>query len=427
MDRSQIDRDHEEFLFPCVTQYYDEPLVLTRGRGCWVDDIEGRTYLDFFGGILAVSLGHCQPEVVQAVQEQVAELGHVSTLYRTAQLPQVAKRLASMTPGRLKQSFFVNSGTEANETAVMMARVYTERQEIIVLRHGYAGRSSLAMDLTGQSSWRPLPPSNPGIRFAHAGYCYRCPFHATYPQCDVACAHDLKELIETETNGQPAAFMAEPMQGIGGFITPPPEYFEIAVGIVRSYGGVFICDEVQTGFGRAGEHWFGIEHYGVEPDMMSFAKGIANGFPVGAVIATEEIASSLKGLSISTFGGNPIHMAAADATLTTMMKHDIPRRSSRLGQVLRERLDACADRCVYIGDVRGRGLMHALEMVEDRVTKAPAPQKTTELLERCRAEGLLVGKGGRYGNIIRIAPPMLIDEDTLIDGCDRLTRALDGL
>ena len=424
MERQEILDKHQQFLFPCVANYYEEPVVIAEGRGCQVRDVDGREYLDFFGGILTVSLGHCQPEVVLAIAEQSRRLGHTSTLYPTENLVRAAERMAKLTPGDLRQSFFSNSGTEADETAIQLAKIYTGRHEIIALRHAYSGRSALALTVTGHSNWRALPAAIPGVVHGHPAYCYRCPFGLEYPSCEVRCAHDLEELIQTVTTGAPAAFMAEPIQGVGGFVVPPPEYFQIAVGIVRKYGGVFICDEVQTGFGRTGGKWFGIEHWGVEPDIMTFAKGIANGMPVGATIAKPEIAASLTGLSLSTYGGNPVSMAAMNATLDVMEANDVPSRAERLGKVLRERLEAAKERHAFIGDVRGMGLMQALELVEDRGTKEPSPGKASQLMEAAKREGLLLGKGGRWGNVLRIAPPMLIGDAELRDGCDRLDRAL---
>ncbi|MGZ6971121.1 MAG: aspartate aminotransferase family protein, partial [Thermoanaerobaculia bacterium] len=249
---------HKEFLFPAVANYYKESVVLESGKGMRVKDVDGKTYLDFFGGILTVSVGHANEKVNAAIKAQVDRLGHVSTLYPTLPIVQLAETLARLTPGRLQKSFFTSSGTEADETAVMMAQVYTGRLEIIALRHGYSGRSMLAQSLTAHSTWRAVPTQIAAIKHAPSPYCYRCPLKLTYPSCGVACAKDLEELIKTTTTGQIAGFIAEPIQGVGGFITPPREYFEIAVGIVRKYGGVFICDEVQTGFGRTGGSWFGI-------------------------------------------------------------------------------------------------------------------------------------------------------------------------
>jgi alanine-glyoxylate transaminase/(R)-3-amino-2-methylpropionate-pyruvate transaminase len=424
MDAATVRAKHKEFLFPCVANYYEEPIVLSEGQGSFVRDVDGREYLDFFGGILTLGLGHCHPDVVAAVQEQVAVLGHTSTLYPTEPMVGVAERLAHITPGRLKKSFFTTSGTEADETAILLAKIFSGRQEIIALRHGYSGRSLTALSVTGHAPWRLIPTQLPGIKHALSPYCYRCPLGLEYPSCGIRCATDIEELIRTETNGAPAAFIAEPIQGVGGFITPPPEYFEIAVAIVRKHGGIFICDEVQTGFGRTGDHWCGIEHWGVEPEIMTFAKAIASGAPVGATIAWPEIADAFTGLTISTFGGSPVSMAAAAATIDVMEREDVPARSATRGAQLRARLDAMKEKFAFIGDVRGMGLMQAIELVEDRKTKEPAPKKTGQLLEAAKRQGLLLGKGGLYGNVIRISPSMLVSESEISDGADRLERAL---
>jgi 4-aminobutyrate aminotransferase-like enzyme len=420
----EVRAKHKEFLFPCVASYYEEPIVLAEGKGSVVRDVDGREYLDFFGGILTLGLGHCHPDVVGAVQQQMEVLGHTSTLYPTKPIVDVAERLARITPGRLKKSFFTASGTEADETAILLAKIFTGKQEIIALRHGYSGRSLTALSLTGHAPWRLIPTQVPGIKHAMSPYCYRCPFGLEYPSCGIRCATDLEELIRTETSGSPAAFIAEPIQGVGGFITPPPEYFEIAVGIVRKHGGIFICDEVQTGFGRTGDHWCGIEHWGVEPEIMTFAKGIASGAPVGATIAWPEIADAFTGLTISTFGGNPVSMTAAAATMDTMERENVPARSAERGRQLRAHLDGFKERFQFIGEVRGMGLMQAIEFVEDRKTKEPSPKKTTQFMEAAKRHGLLLGKGGLYGNVIRIAPSMLVSALEVDDAAQRMERAL---
>jgi 4-aminobutyrate aminotransferase-like enzyme len=423
-DADTVRRKHREFLFPCVANYYEEPVVLVEGKGSVARDAAGREYLDFFGGILTLGLGHCHPDVTAAVQSQVAKLVHTSTLYPTREIVRTAELLAGITPGALKKCFFTASGTEADETAILLAKLYTGQQEIIALRHGYAGRSLTALSVAGQAPWRLVPSQVVGIKHALSPYCYRCPLGLEYPACDVKCAQDLEELIATETNGRPAAFLAEPIQGVGGFITPPKEYFAIAVAIVRKHGGLFLCDEVQTGFGRTGEHWCGIEHWGVEPDVMTFAKSIANGFAVGATVARPEIADAFKGLTISTFGGNPVAMAAAAATIGVMQREDTPKRSAERGRQLRAHLDGFKERFPRIGDVRGMGLMQAIELVEDRKTREPSPKKTSALLEACKRHGLLVGKGGLWGNVLRIAPSMLVSKDEIDEGARRLERAL---
>ncbi len=424
MDSKTVRTKHSEFLFPCVANYYDEPLIIVEGRGSQVRDIDGREYLDFFGGILTLGAGHAHPEIVKRIQDQVARLTHTSTLYQTEEIVRVAEKLADITPGKLKKSFFTTDGTGADETAILLAKIYTGSQEIVVLRHGYAGRSLQAISITGHAPWRLIPSQVPGIKHGHPAYCYRCPFGLTYPDCEVKCAQDMEELIRTETNGKPAAFMAEPIQGVGGFITPPKEYFEIAVGIVRKYGGVFICDEIQTGFGRLGDHWCGIEHWGVKPEIMTFAKSIANGFPVGATIATPEVADAFTGLSLSTFGGNPISMAATEATIDVLQQEDAPRRAAERGAQLRDHLESFKEKYPIIGDVRGMGLMQAIELVEDRDSKTPAAGKANQLMEATKRQGLLIGKGGLYGNVMRIAPSMLISASEIDEGARLLDAAL---
>jgi len=281
----------------------------------------------------------------------------------------------------------------------------------------------MAMTLTGQAAWRIGGTQVLGIKHALNPYCYRCPLKLTYPECGIACAEDIEELIKTTTSGRVAAFLAEPIQGVGGFVTPPPEYFKIAVGIVRQYGGLFICDEVQTGFGRTGKHWFGIEHWGVEPDMMTMAKGIANGSPMGVTIATPEVADKLEGLTISTFGGNPVSCAAALATIQVMEEEASPAHVAEVGAHLRRGLEWLQEKYPLIGDVRGMGLMQGVEMVRDRQTKEPATQEVAHLFEATRERGLLIGKGGLYGNVLRIAPPLIATRDDVDQALEILDHA----
>lgn len=418
---------HAAHLLPAVANYYAESVVLESGAGLRLRDLDGREFLDFFGGILTVSVGHCEPRVVGAIQAQVARLGHVSTLYPTVPIVQLAERIARITPPSLTKSMFTCSGTEADETAVMLAQVYTGATELIALRHGYSGRSMLAQSLTAHAPWRAVPSQIAGIKHAHAPYCYRCPFGLEYPSCDVKCARDIEELIRTTTTGRIAGFLAEPILGVGGFVTPPKEYFEVAVEIVRRYGGVFICDEVQTGFGRTGTKMFGIEHYGVEPDVMTMAKGVANGMPLGVTIATDEIAASLNKLTISTFGGNPVSSAAALATLDVIEDDDLPANCERQGARLRAGLEALqAKHPKIVGDVRGMGLMQALELVVDETAgdRTPNADATARLFEETKQRGLLIGKGGLYGNVVRIAPPMTVTADEVDEALAILGDAL---
>ena len=408
---SDVRRRHQKYLLPAVANYYEDSVVLDSGEGLYVRDMEGRRYLDCFGGILTVSIGHADPRITEPVKTQIDRLGHVSSLYPHLSGVDLAERLARITPGRLQKSIFQASGTEADDTAVVLAQVYTGAMELIALRHGYAGRGTLAQSLTAHASWRAVPSQVAGIKHGLAPYCYRCPMKLTYPSCGVQCAKDLEELIQTTTTGRVAGFIAEPIQGVGGFIVPPPEYFEIAVEIVRKYGGLFISDEVQTGFGRTGGKMFGIEHWNVEPDIMTMAKGIANGLPLAVTIATPEIADSFKKATISTFGGNPISCAAANATLDVMESENLPEHAERMGELLMEGFRALQSRFPRgIGDVRGKGLMLALELVKDETAgdRTPDPGAVGRLFEETKKRGLLIGKGGLYNNAIRFSPPLTI-------------------
>jgi 4-aminobutyrate aminotransferase len=421
MTKKEIILANQEFLFPSVFHYYKEPLVIARAKDQFVYDADGREYLDFFGGIVTISVGHANEQVTRAIQEQAARFTHTSTLFATEPQAALAKKIASLTPeGKLTKSFFTNSGTEANETAILAARCYTGATEIIALRHSYHGRSALAMTLNGASSWRIGGAAQPGIVHAHNAYCYRCPFGLTYPACDVRCARDLEELILTATSGHIAGFIAEPLQGVGGYMVPPPEYFRIVADIVRRHGGIFISDEVQTAWGRTGRKWFGIEHYGVVPDVITSAKGLGNGLPIAVTVAKPEVADSVTGLTISTFGGNPVASAAANAVLDFIEHENLLKNTAETGQYLQDSLKDLQARHPVIGDVRGMGLLAALELVKDRETREPAPDAAARVLEAARENALLIGKGGLYGNVIRISPPMNIGRADVDEFVQRL-------
>ena len=423
MTKDEILLASQDYLFPAVFHYYKEPLLIARAKDQFVYDADGRAYLDFFGGILTISVGHCNDKVNAQIHRQVDTLQHVSTVSVAEPQAALAKKIASLTPGgRLTKSFFTNSGTEANETAIMAARCYTGSSEIIALRHSYHGRSAVTMALTGQAAWRMPGAVQPGIVHAHNAYCYRCPFGLTYPSCGVRCAEDVEELIRSSTSGRVAGFIGEPIQGVGGFITPPKEYFAIVAGIVRNHGGIFISDEVQTAWGRTGGKWFGIEQYGVTPDVITSAKGLGNGCPIGVTVATPEVADSVKGLTISTFGGNPVTTTAAKAVLDLIDEENLMANAAETGAYLRGKLEELQTKYAVIGDVRGMGLMQAIELVEDRQTKAPAARATAELMEAARRNGLLLGKGGMYGNCIRISPPLNVGKSDV----DEFARLLDA-
>jgi 4-aminobutyrate aminotransferase len=423
----KVRADHRQYLFPCAPPLYDDPIVLVEGHGTTAVDAQGREYLDFFSGILTTAVGHCHPEVVERVREQVGILGHTSTLYLTENQTCVARRLSEISPGQLNKSFFTNSGTEAVETAVMLACMHTGRSDVIALRYAYSGRSILATNLTGHAGWRPLASLIPGIKHALAPYRYRSPLGELDDDAYLdALAQDLEETIQTTTNGEPAAFMAETIQGVAGYVVPPPGYFQRMSEIIHAYGGLFICDEVQAGFGRTGK-WFGIEHWNAEPDIMVMAKGIASGFPVGATITRSDIADAWTAKTISTFGGNPISMAAADATLEVMVREDVPGRSTERGRQLRRGLEELQEQYEWIGDVRGMGLMQALELVEDRKSKEPSRRKTRAAMEATKDEQLLVGVGGLHGNVLRLGPSMLVTESEVQDAMGRLGRAFQSV
>jgi alanine-glyoxylate transaminase / (R)-3-amino-2-methylpropionate-pyruvate transaminase len=425
---AELRAKHKEVLFPSVGTFYEDAVCLDEGHGARLKDLDGREYLDFFGGILTVSVGQTHPKVNAAIKAQVDRLGHVSTLYPTVGIVELAEKLLRLAPGKIGRAgkaFFTASGTEADETAVALAQMSTGRQELIALRHGYSGRSMLAQSLTANSKYRAVQSQIAGIKHAHSPYCYRCPYGATVEHCGFKCATDLEELIQTTTTGQIAGFLAEPIQGVGGFIVAPDGYFKVAVDIVKKYGGIFICDEVQTGFGRTGSKMWGIEHHeGVEPDVMTMAKGIANGMPIGACLATVPVADSWKVGNISTYGGNPISTAAANATIDVIVDEKLPENAAIMGKLLREGLDTLKRKYGRtVGDVRGRGLMQALELVKDETAndRTPDPQSTSRLFEETKKRGLLIGRGGLYGNVVRISPPLNVTREQIDEGL----RALD--
>lgn len=419
--KSAIEK-HKEFLFPAVATYYQEPLALVKGEGEYVWDDQGNKYLDCFGGVLTVSVGHANPRINESVLEQNRTIQHTSALYANPNQSNLAEKLAEITPGNLKKSFFTSSGTEADDTAQMAAKIATGRHEVVVLRHSYSGRSATALSSVGHSNWRPLPAQVAGIVHAPAPYCYRCPFKLEYPSCEMACANDIEELIQTTTTGEIAAFMAEPILGVGGFIVPPPEYFQIAYDIARKHGGLCIADEVQTAWGRTGDKWFGIEHWNVEPDIITSAKGMANGIPIGWTIATPEVADKFPGLTFATFGGNPVSTAAALAVIKMIEDDDLRTNCRVVGEYLRQGLDGLKEKYQIIGDVRGKGLMQGIELVKDRTTKEPAPQAVLTVFEATKRQGVLIGKGGLYGNVIRTG--MMLNSTK--DNVDELVRALDA-
>jgi 4-aminobutyrate aminotransferase-like enzyme len=419
----EVVRKHKEYLWPAVTNYFQKPLVADHASMQYLWDVEGNKYLDFFGGIVTIGLGHCNPKITSKIKGQVDKLQHTSTLFPNEAIVALAEKLAQITPGNLQKSFFSTSGTEANEAAILLARMAGPSYDVVALRHAYAGASSLAKAVTAQAAWRKAGVISVGISHAINPYCYRCPLGLKYPDCGVACANDVENLIQTGTSGSIAAFIAEPIQGVGGFITPPPEYFKIVFKIVKKYGGLFIADEVQTGFGRTGRKWFGIEQWEVTPDIITCAKSMGNGVPVGATITTSELADKFQGLTISTFGGNPVTSVAARAVIEVIEEENLLENTHVVGGYFRKGLEGLQAKHAMIGDVRGMGMMQALELVKDRQTKEPAPEAAAQLLERARDNGLLIGKGGLYGNVIRMAPPMNIAKADVDEGIRLLDKS----
>jgi 4-aminobutyrate aminotransferase-like enzyme len=420
-DTADLLRRHRESLFPSMPLYFSEPIELRRGERQSVYDGAGRQYLDFFGGIATVSSGHAIPEINEAIKAQLDRITHTSTLFLIRSQIELAERIKSMVPPKLTRVFFTNSGTEANEAAFLITTLARSSNELIALRHSYHGRSFATINASGQRPWRASTLSPLQVHYVGNPYCYRCPWEKTYPSCDLLCARDVEAVIRTTTSGHPAAFIAEPIQGVGGFVTPPPEYFSRVKEILDRWGIPFICDEVQSGWGRLGVADFGFQAFGVEPDVVVFAKGLANGIPIGGIVATDELASSIRALTLSTFGGNPVATTAALANLNYIVTNNLRENARIVGGYLKERLCELAERHAMIGDVRGMGLMIGVELVHDRATKEPAPDLANRVLDEAKARGLIVGKGGLFANTLRICPPLIISKSDV----DEAVRILD--
>lgn len=432
LTRDEVLALRNEYIPNVVFKYYREPINLVRGEMQYLYDDTGRQYLDAFGGIVTVSVGHCHPEVTAKTKAQIDKIQHTTTIYLHPAMPLLAKKLAEKMPSAdLKVTFFTNSGSETNDLALTLARLFTGNLDVITLRNGYHGASLATNSIVGHSTWRLPVPMTGNVYQAAPGYCYRCPFNLTYPSCDLQCARDVESVIKYSTSGKIAAFLAEPMQGVGGTVTPPPEYFKIVYEIVKKYGGLFIADEVQSGFGRTGTHYWGIENWGVTPDAISMAKGIGNGVPLSALTTRKEIADSLSGkIWFNTFGGNPVSMVQGLATLEVIDREGIQANALTVGNYLKEKLTGLMDKHRLIGEVRGMGLMLGVELVKDRKTKEPATSETAEVMERTKNYGLLIGKGGLFGNTLRIKPPMCItkgDADFLCEVLDRVLGEVEAM
>lgn len=415
----------KQYTNPAIFTLYREPLLIVEGHMQWLYDETGRRYLDLFGGIVTVSVGHCHPKVVRAVQEQAATLPHGTTIYLHPNFPLLAKKLASKMPPGLDVTYFTSSGSEANDLAITMARLHTGHSDVIALRNAYHGGSPSAMGLTSHHTWKY--PTGGGGRVHHAinPDPYRSPFGGTPEEIATKSAQDIREIIRYSTPGKVAAFIAEPMQGVGGVTMGARNYFREAYAVVRAHGGLCIADEVQTGFGRTGEHFWGFENWDVVPDIVTMAKGIGNGAPLAAVTTRMEIAKSLaQRTHFNTYGGNPVSMAAGLAVLDVIEEEGIQENARVLGARLKAGLQAIQRRQPLVGDVRGLGLMLGVELVRDRATKEPAKEETLDVLEVAREMGALIGKGGLDGNVLRIKPPMCLTAEDVDFALDVLEAAI---
>jgi len=410
--REQVIALRQQYLSPGLFLYYKEPLMIVEGHMQYVWDETGKRYLDAFAGIVTVSVGHCHPKVVDKVKAQTGKLQHTTTIYLHPTIAQFAEKLASHTPEGLDKTYFTNSGSEANELAILSSREFTGNMHVIALRNGYHGGTGVPMGLTAHGTWKFKSNPESFTHHTNAGYCYRCPYGLSYPDCGVKCAHDIKNVIQYETPGSVACFIGEPIQGVGGTIVPPPEFFNIVYEIVREHGGLCIADEVQGGFGRTGRHFWAHQNWGVTPDIITMAKGIGNGAPLAAMTTRSDVAKMMANkVHFNTYGGNPVSVTQGLATLEVIEEEGIQANALRVGDHLKSRLEELQQKHPLIGDVRGLGLMLGVELVADRQSKEPAKAETAELVELAKERNLLLGKGGLYGNVIRLKPPMCITKD----------------
>jgi 4-aminobutyrate aminotransferase/(S)-3-amino-2-methylpropionate transaminase len=399
-----------------------QPVVIEKAHGALVTDIGGKEYLDCFSGISVTNAGHCNEKVVKAAKAQMEKLVHCcSYVYYSQPTANLAEKLAQITPGRLQKSFFGSGGAEAIEGAMRLAKQFTGKTEFIALQASFHGRSYATLSVTGNSTRKKRGgPYMVGSTFLPAPYCYRCFFELEYPKCHLRCVRALEDTIRFNTYDNVAAFIAEPILGEGGIITPPDDYFLEIDKILKKHGILLLIDEVQTGFCRTGK-MFAIEYYGAEPDIMAMAKGIADGFPLSAFIAREEVADSFKpGDHLSTFGGNPVSCAAGLANIEFLEKQKLADESLKKGEFLKAQFEHLRGKNRLIGEIRGKGLMLGIELVRDD-QKTPAGSEGNEIRDFCCEMGLLIGLGGVYGNVLRIQPPLVISNDQL----EEVVRTLD--
>ncbi|MFQ5563995.1 MAG: aspartate aminotransferase family protein [Parvularculaceae bacterium] len=423
---SLLDR-HRSVLPNWMALYYDEPISIVRGDGRTVWDGDGREYLDFFGGILTTMTGYGVKEVVDAIQDQASKMLHTSTLYLIESQIELAEKIAELSGIPNAKVFFTNSGSEANDAALMLATAYRRSNHVLAMRHSYHGRSFSTVPVTGIAAWSPSPLSPFNVSYVHGSYRYRSPFKdlsdADYIE---ACADDLQNILDVSASGDVACLIAESILGVGGFATPPDGLFGRFKEVLDKTGILFISDEVQTGWGRTGENFWGYQAHGVTPDLMTFAKGLGNGLAIGGVVGRADIIDCFTANSISTFGGNPLATSGALANLAYLFNHNLQANALEQGKRFRTRMTALQDKCSALGDVRGKGLMMGLEFVEAD-GKTPARDKAKHVLEETKARGLLVGIGGFYGNVIRMAPPLSVTAEEIDRGAAILEECVTAL
>jgi 4-aminobutyrate aminotransferase len=415
---------HREVLPSWLALYYAEPIALVDGDGRYVEDGEGNRYLDFFGGILTTMSGYKIPEVVDAIKAQADRMLHTSTLYLIESQIELAERIAALSGIPDAKVFFTNSGTEANDAALMMSTQYRRSNQVLAMRNSYHGRSHSAVAITGNRSWSATQLGPFHTVYVHGGYPYRSPFgHLPDGEYIAACREDLQDLLRVAVAGDVACLIAEPIQGVGGFATPPDGLYGALEEVLDEEGILFVCDEVQTGWGRTGEHFWGYEAHGITPDLLTFAKGLGNGLAVAGVVGRGDIIDSVPANSISTFGGNPLSTAGALANLDYVLDHDLQTNAYKVGQQLKDGLLDLAEETPQIGDVRGKGLMLGVEFTRPG-TKDPDGATTTQVMEEAKAGGLLIGKGGLFGNVLRLAPPMSLTPAEAVEGLELLGAAM---
>ncbi|GGK84033.1 aminotransferase [Sphaerisporangium melleum] len=425
---SELLSRHRAVMPTWLSLYYDEPIEIVRGKGNRVVDAEGRSYLDFFAGILTNMIGYDVPEVRDAVERQLATgVVHTSTVYLLRAQVELAEKIARLSGIENAKVFFTNSGTEANETALLLATYARGTDQVLAMRQSYHGRSFGAIAVTANRSWKNNSLSPLNVHFLHGADRHLTQFRGmSDAQYIAACVDDLRHLLATGVANDVAALIAEPIQGVGGFTMAPDGLFRAYKDVLDEEGVLFISDEVQTGWGRTGSAFFGIQNHGVTPDMMTFAKGLGNGFAVGGVVARGDLMDGPHAIGLSTFGGNPVSMAAANATLDYVLDHDLQRCAAVTGAILIDGLRAAMPRLPVVGDVRGKGLMFAVELV-DPGTGAPSPALAARFMEETKKLGLLAGKGGLYGNVLRMAPPLTLTEDEAREGLGIILTALETI